>query len=233
MSRERKKIEDEKKETPSYMVSFGDMMTLMLTFFILLCTFAKEKRAQFIADGIGSFRAAVNSLGLPGLLPTDREALTLEFRKNMYKFNKKYPSILDDWEEVEEDQMDLSIEKLKASIQETMGEKSEVWLSTPVTFAMGETELREEHILFLRKILPLLESGDWKISIEGFGDKEETPDALTVSLKRAISVTRFIAKESRIDLKNITPIGMGCARTIAEQGAGAENRRVGIRITKD
>ena len=103
MAKRPKKVEDSPPETPSYMVSFGDMMTLMLTFFILLCTFARRREAGFIAAGIGSFRQAIKSFGLPGILPTDTDSLRLTFQKNMTKFNKKYPNILEDWEEVEED----------------------------------------------------------------------------------------------------------------------------------
>ena len=43
-----------KPKVPECMVTFGDMITLMVTFFILLCTFARSQDAHFFADGIGA-----------------------------------------------------------------------------------------------------------------------------------------------------------------------------------
>ena len=54
---------------PLYMVSFGDMITIMLTFFILLCSYSTKRQAGFVADGVGSFRVGLNSMGLPGVMP--------------------------------------------------------------------------------------------------------------------------------------------------------------------
>ena len=42
MARKKKKVESTKRAVPAYMTSFADMMTLMLTFFILLVAFAEE-----------------------------------------------------------------------------------------------------------------------------------------------------------------------------------------------
>ena len=44
-----------KKGSPAYLVSFGDMMTLILCFFILLVAMAKERQTGLMAKGIGSF----------------------------------------------------------------------------------------------------------------------------------------------------------------------------------
>ena len=44
--RKNKADEPTKRPVPAYMTSFADMMTLMLTFFILLVAFAEEQRAE-------------------------------------------------------------------------------------------------------------------------------------------------------------------------------------------
>lgn len=53
---------------PAYMVSFGDMMTLILCFFILLVALAEERNYGMMAKGLGSFVVAVESHGLNGVL---------------------------------------------------------------------------------------------------------------------------------------------------------------------
>lgn len=56
------------KGAPAYLVSFGDMMTLILCFFILLVAMSKERNYGLMARGIGSFVIQVKSMGLTGIM---------------------------------------------------------------------------------------------------------------------------------------------------------------------
>ena len=66
-------VKVKKKGAPAYMVSFGDMMTLILCFFILLVSMAKERNFGLLARGVGSFIIAVESHGLTGILSGEEE----------------------------------------------------------------------------------------------------------------------------------------------------------------
>ena len=67
------------------MVSFSDMMTLILTFFILLGSLSREQSFGLLADGVGSFRIALESHGVNGLLmESDRKAI---FENQRRRFN--------------------------------------------------------------------------------------------------------------------------------------------------
>ena len=63
---------------PAWMVSFGDMMTLILTFFILLVSMADTQNAGLVATGVGSFLVQTRSFGLPGILNDYEEAQIFE-----------------------------------------------------------------------------------------------------------------------------------------------------------
>ena len=67
-------MSEEKKGAPAWMVSFGDMMTLILTFFILLVSMGKRQQVGLVASGVGSFLVAVRSFGLPGVLDESETA---------------------------------------------------------------------------------------------------------------------------------------------------------------
>ena len=77
--------DDSPAGAPLYMVSFGDMMTILLTFFILLCSYSKERQAGFISDGVGSFKNVVNAMGLPGVLPGDKYPVDLGASRARYR----------------------------------------------------------------------------------------------------------------------------------------------------
>lgn len=58
--------------TPPWLISFGDMMTLFLCFFIMLVTMAKSQDAGLMANGLGPFIASMRMRGLDGALDDSR-----------------------------------------------------------------------------------------------------------------------------------------------------------------
>ncbi len=58
--------------TPPWLISFGDMMTLFLCFFIMLVTMAKTQDAGLMANGLGPFIASLRLRGLDGALDDSR-----------------------------------------------------------------------------------------------------------------------------------------------------------------
>lgn len=61
-------------EGPSkaYLMSFGDTMTTLLAFFIVLNAFSQEQTGANMHSGTGSFVQSLNSHGLPGSEPSKR-----------------------------------------------------------------------------------------------------------------------------------------------------------------
>jgi len=52
----------------AYLISFGDTMTALLAFFIVLNSLAKEQTGANLHSGSGSFVRALSGLGMPGML---------------------------------------------------------------------------------------------------------------------------------------------------------------------
>jgi flagellar motor protein MotB len=57
---------DEPPPSKAYLVSFGDTMTALLAFFIVLLSLADEQTGADLYSGTGSFVKAINGIGLPG-----------------------------------------------------------------------------------------------------------------------------------------------------------------------
>lgn len=67
---------------PAYLVSFGDMMTLILCFFILLVAMADERDTGLMARGVGSFVIQTKSMGLTGILDAqEKQAVFDQMRR--------------------------------------------------------------------------------------------------------------------------------------------------------
>jgi flagellar motor protein MotB len=76
MSRKPKKPPS--KPSKAYLVSFGDTMTALLAFFIVLNSLAKDQTGANMYTGTGSFVQAMKSIGIPGKLPGDRSSQPID-----------------------------------------------------------------------------------------------------------------------------------------------------------
>ncbi|MBN1943966.1 MAG: OmpA family protein [Phycisphaerae bacterium] len=65
MSRSPKPPEDDNQGVPAWVVSFSDMITLLLSFFVLLQAFAQEQHPDLFSMGRGSFESVIHNFGLP------------------------------------------------------------------------------------------------------------------------------------------------------------------------
>ena len=70
----KKKPPESSLPSKAYLVSFGDTMTALLAFFIVLNSLAKEQTGANMYSGTGSFVNAFSSSGLPGGLPNNRSS---------------------------------------------------------------------------------------------------------------------------------------------------------------
>jgi len=146
--------EPEKKGAPAWMVSFGDMMTLILTFFILLVSLAHEQQSGLLAKGVGSFIVATRSFGLDGVLDgAEKEAIFSELRT---RFN--LPPEED--EDRRADHQNASDKELiRATLAESLTPHDEVNQPTVATFAEGSAELTESARVYLEVIAGTLTPG--------------------------------------------------------------------------
>ncbi len=78
-----------KEGAPGWMVSFSDLNTLLLTFFILLLVFAKQRQYGLVDSGLGSFQKAFVSNGLNGIFRGRTFPILLEEARAHFKDEKR------------------------------------------------------------------------------------------------------------------------------------------------
>ena len=72
---------EDKPKVPGWIVSFTDMITLLLAFFVLLLSLAKDRDPELFFIGQGSFRRAIAGLGIPSLFPGKLPKIRQQYRR--------------------------------------------------------------------------------------------------------------------------------------------------------
>jgi len=121
--------------TPSkaYLVSFGDTMTALLAFFIVLNSLAREQTGAQMHTGTGSFSKAFAKSGVPGIYAGNRskDMIQQEYQKPIYALaeNMDDPGKVgpDDAEERQRviDREKEQFQKFLTEIEESYGLKKE------------------------------------------------------------------------------------------------------------
>ena len=73
--------EEDKPKVPGWIVSFTDMITLLLSFFVLLQSLAEVRDPELFFEGQGSFVRAIRTFGLPGFMTGEKAQPNRDFTK--------------------------------------------------------------------------------------------------------------------------------------------------------
>jgi len=227
--------EEAEEGAPAWVVTFGDLMSLLLCFFVLLLSFSEMDRNKYrIVSG-----AMKNAFGIQRKRPVfespkGQKMISKEFDQAivLIKVDKVIDPFMQELaEEFKEfkESIDIVVEEDEVTIR-MMGE---------ATFDIGQTSLRKEFTPLLLKIGALLGRTKGQIIIAGHTDNIPLKGGpygsnLGLSMARAGSVAEFLLKSTSLDPKRISTVGFGEHRPLesndTEQGR-QKNRRVEIVVT--
>ena len=229
--RRRKKNEESKSDR--WLVTYSDLVTLLLCFFVLLFSFS-EIDAQKFRTIISSFQGAKG---------------VLDGGKAIYNNQKT---------EISDEDLEEDLEKLKELLEEyaeSIGLGSEITLSTEergliirfmdnVLFDSGKADLKPESILILKSVAEILNGEEFKdklIKVEGHTDTDPIinssrfPTNWELSATRSTNVLRYLVESESIDGNRISSSGYSYYRPIAPNDTAenkAKNRRVDMVILR-
>lgn len=225
-----KKGPEERKGIPAYMVTYGDMMTLLLCFFVLLVsmsTMEVEKMRQAAASLKGAFSALpfqdrVRPAPIVPLRPTT----------GAQKRGRRSRAIARLRRVIREHELEkiIKVQENPQGIHITIGD--------PALFDIGRAEIKPTFLPVLNQIVELVHTGNEIIRVEGHTDNVpihnlQFANNWELSIARALSVIRYIRNRQVIDTKRLRPVGCGEFHPIATNDTlegKALNRRVEIYI---
>lgn len=213
-----------RKGAPAYIMTFGDLMTQVLTFFILLNSYAVERKAELMAAGLGSFR---DRLATHGLAPLTRQPL---FEAGE---GKDAVEALPDKSEEEKEGGPLDTPgtlSLAERIAEQTRSKNTSVLTLPGSFPKRGIEVPEEAWKALQPTLTLLRVSGHLLEVEGYAGTDEGDRAATLrlSLRRAQALTSAI-EATGFPASRVVAIGRGTSGAVRD---GPQARRLLVRIRR-
>lgn len=218
-----------KSGAPEYMLTYGDMVTLLLTFFVMLLTMANFEK-QKVIKAISSFQKAM------GIMPdmTTVAVMPEVFVPRMGGEQERRRLAV---KEAQKIVRKAKKQEMKEAVKVKVTEKGiAVKLSDPRNFVSGSAELSAK----VRKALAIVAEtirglpNDPAVRVEGHTDNipirtTEFKSNWHLSSARALNVIEFLSEAANVPPRRLQAIGYGEFRPIATN-ATAEGRRKNRRI---
>ncbi|TDJ70894.1 MAG: hypothetical protein E2O39_09270 [Planctomycetota bacterium] len=187
---------ERKKGAPAYMVSFGDMMTLILCFFILLVSMSEERSHGLVAKGVGSFIVAIQSHGLDGIMSAH------EKQKIFDSVRRRFNLPPEEDPERREAHLDAShFELVRAEALAALEPHHELRQPRIATFDTGAAALRDDSRTYLDQLADTLRPGPKQtLVLEGHAldaDERHGGENPWLAFGRASAVRQYLIEKHR------------------------------------
>lgn len=243
-----KKKEDEpKKGAPAYMNTYGDMMTLLLCFFVLLFSMSTVDAEKF-QQLVSSFHAQVSIFD--GGQTINNTTSVMQNGMSQMPIKETTFSIqnaVQVEQALAQTEEDLSTYVQEQSIEESVsvekqGNEIVIRFRDGVLFDSGKAQIKAGSVPTLsilgEKLQGYMGQG-YRLCIEGHTDNQpisnaQFPSNWELSGARAIAVMRFYLEEMNFDISNVSYVGWAEYHPIAPNDTPegrAMNRRVEMKLS--
>ena len=225
------KVKSESKGSPEWMTTYGDLVTLLLCFFILLYSYSVidiHKFQQIISS------IQVTFLGESGIMETSTDPSSGE--QVELNVDHKFEDVLVTYQTVKEYLKEEGLEHVVSIRIEERGVILEI--QDRVLFDSAKDVIRPEAEELLEKVGAILAKLPNQVIVEGHTDNVPIntflfPSNWELSVARAVRVVRYLSERKGIGPERFIATGYGeyqpVATNLTSQGR-SKNRRVNIVI---
>lgn len=243
MSRRRKKDKPQGSGSPGWMTTFSDLMSLLLTFFILLYSMSNIDAVKF-ENMTKSLQGVLSGLGYTEVLEgqSNEVQVPLEDDKSL-EADIDNSALMEEIQEVYEKVLAyVEAEGLDADVSVNFNKRGIfVDIKEAILFDSGSAKIKDSGLLVLKKVEGILSEFDNEILIEGHTDNVPMRSALypsnwELSTGRSVSVVRYLSEIGNIPSTRLAAMGYGEHKPIVpntNEENKAVNRRVNILIIFD
>lgn len=256
----KKQRQEESSGAPEWMTTYSDMVTLLLTFFIMLFSMATIDKNKFTDIAKSLSNSLMNlSTGESILDSSGKSIITVDFvnpsDKNLPEQKEKYiesaeEMVIDAQRQIHNMEMDIAKDEIRQAVEaQGIGEKVEiveekdyilVRLESEVFFDSGSADIRPGGFLVLQQFAEILRNIDNEILVSGHTDNVPINTPLyksnwELSTARATTVVRYFTETLGLDPMKFTATGNGEFRPIEDNNTAEgrqRNRRIEIMIMK-
>ena len=232
-----KKCPECKAGAPEYMLTYGDLVTLLMCFFVLLFAMSSTDAQKFEA-------LMVSFQGSAGILPggTSMSQTTMQFEGMPEKSQSSAQTVeLESMEKLKEElQKEIDKGKLSKDVEINVEVRGLVIrLPDNVLFDSGSAEIKQQALISLNTIGQVLNKKEYlnsMIRVEGHTDNVPInsyryPSNWELSTARSTNVIKYLIASIKVNSGRLSASGYGEYHPIAsnaDANGRAKNRRVDI-----
>ena len=204
----RQPIKEEKPKVPAYIVTFSDMTTLLLTFFVMLLSLSTVQDDEMFHKGRESFSYAIKTFGL-GMLSGRKQKPDLGYYKVKYYIDDPNEAFVGRSINTKEEKIRKLFNELSGSMKampSVITANKTDFTVTNIRFAQGDAQLNDSAKQFLGGFSSQLQqnygSRPVKLYVLGLAnDQKAEKEQWILSAQRAKAATDY--------LRSILPSGSG------------------------
>jgi len=223
----KKNSKDSGDQGGKWLATFNDMVTLLLTFFVLILSMSKLDVAK-VNEAVYAINDALGMLNLGETVDTRVfEPFIIPMGNRRLRF--------------EEEKRELAehINKIGNMDAKVIEEGAAITLKEKLFFKTGMAEIEGKNYSSLKDLCSILQKTDCQIRVEGHTDdvpieNKRFPSNWELSVARAVNVVKYFISEGNISPERLSAAGYGDSRPILPNVSDRNrelNRRVEIILT--
>lgn len=249
MKRSRKRHAEEDENRDRWLITYSDLITLLMIFFVIMYAMSQISQAKFyaleqsLAQALHQSRDITTSgLGQTSIIeaanPTDKGHKLNTGQQTQNQSQNNETKTLDNlYQQIEKYIQQHNLQANVTVVNQTLG--IEITFKDVVLFATGQATLKPQAKKILNGLVPFLQSVNNPVVIEGYTDNRpihtaQFPSNWELSAARAINVVRYY-QAAGVNPNRLSGVGYGQYHPVVPNTTAAnrqKNRRVNIVIER-